>query len=461
MNIHASDLPLPKQPETENTSGSGIAEQSTWKDEVPTSHRFPVFWGIVIILVFFVGCGVLAVFAPIRGAIVSSGFVQASGQNQIIEHYDGGIISSINVSEGDRVNKNDVLIVLDKTRMIAERNRVLSALLQNEARYQRALAERDGKDIFSLPPRLEKNARIFGLDGDIHHQEVEFSNRLRRHKSQISAINKRINALREEIVGLKDQQAAENAKLDIIREEMSDKKGLLEQGLTPKSHFDSLRRAEADSVGRIGSLKATVAQREFTIAEMEEERTSRESSRLEEASGQVNEINTTLSDLREQLSARNDSLERSEIRAPVDGIVVALEENTVGGVVQTGQKLLEILPSAEKLIIEAKISPTDVDSIFLGQESFLRFSALNARTTPEVKAILTYVSADRLINPDNGEPYYTARLKLDDGIGEIMDVKQIQPGMPVEVFIKTDERTFVEYLVRPMLDSFAKAFREE
>ncbi len=433
----------------------------SWSDSVPTSPALVVSLGFLILLLFFGGVGTWAALAPLSGAVVTSGVVQASGENSLVEHLEGGIIESIEVVEGDHVESNDVLIVLDKTRLDAEHNRVQATLLLTQARFWRAVAERDGNEEVSNPTALEDNAKRLGLEQDVMQQQAEFKNRLERHKAQLSAIDQRRKALKEEIIGLEDQKLSEANKLAIIREELKDKKKLLDDGLTPKNQYDALRKSEADSIGRIGALKATIAQREFSIAEMEDEKAGREASRREEAASQVNQLQTTINDLREQLNSRADSLRRSEIRSPTDGIVLSLKKKTVGGVVQPGEELIEILPTSSELIIEARIFPTDIDAIRLGQEAFLRFAALNARTTPEVPATISYVSADRLTDQATGEPYYSARLQVASELPAEINREQIYPGMPVDVFITTDERTFVEYLVRPVRDSFAKAFREE
>ncbi len=462
MNFNFSNTENDTQPDDVVGLSKAEAEiEKTWPNNVPTRLITPVILGFVTMMLFFLGGGYWAAFAPLSGAVIANGIVEASGQNAIIEHLEGGIIKKINVSEGDYVSQGDVLITLDETRIVAERNRVLAALVENEARYQRALAERNGERKVVLPTSLKASAKRLEFSENISQQKSEFSNRLARHLAQLSAISQRIMALKEEIIGLEDQKQSEEDKLAIIREELSEKKTLLDAGLTPKNVYDALRKSEADSIGRIGSFKANIAQRRFTIAEMEEEKIGREASRREEAASQLNELGKTISDLKEQLEERSDALARSEIRSPTGGVVVKLEKNTIGGVVQPGQELVEILPTSSKLIIETKVHPTEIDAVEVSQVAFLRFSALNARTTPEVRATVTYVSADRLVDSATGEPYYTARLNVASELPADITKDQIYPGMPVEVFIKTEERTFLSYLVRPMRDSFARAFREE
>jgi HlyD family secretion protein len=265
----------------------------------------------------------------------------------------------------------------------------------------------------------------------------------------------------EEISGMEIQRSAEEAKLAILREEIAGKAGLLEKGLAQRDEVNALRRAEADSAGRIGSLAATVAQRRATIAELRQEQITREATRRENAAREANEARTRIGDLREQLAAREEALTRTRILSPADGVVVRIAKNTIGGVVRPGETVIELLPSSRELVVDARVAPGDVDAVHVGQVARLRLTALNQRTTPEIGATVAYVSADRLIDTTTGEAYFTARLAMDRGLPDGVAAGQILPGMPVETYIGTGERTFVEYLVRPLADSFAKAFREE
>lgn len=277
----------------------------------------------------------------------------------------------------------------------------------------------------------------------------------------MQVLDQRKVAASEEIAGLEIQKNSEESKLEVIREELEQKKKLLDRGLTPRSQFNALQRAEADSLGRIGAIAATIAQRRTSILELDQQAESLKANRRETASKEINELRTQISDLEEQLRTRADILSRSIIRAPTDGVVVKLAENTVGSVVRAGETVLEILPTGTDLIIEARVAPQDVDVVRTGQEANVRFSALNARTTPEVPAVVQYVSADSFVDPDTRIPYYLARLQISDDLPSPLTRDQIYAGMPVDTFIKTGDRTFFEYLARPITDSFSKAFREE
>ncbi|MEL7428778.1 MAG: HlyD family type I secretion periplasmic adaptor subunit, partial [Pseudomonadota bacterium] len=308
---------------------------------------------------------------------------------------------------------------------------------------------------------LVEKARANGSEDMLELQRAEFSSRLEQHVSELSVLDQQVNAIGEEISGLQRQIEAEERKLVVIREEIDAKKSLLERGLTPRSQYNALLRAEADSEGVIGGLTATIGQRNKSISEVRERQEALRAARRAQASTQINETRQQIADLQEQMTSRSDILGRMIIRAPVDGVIVNISKNTIGSVVAPGETVLEILPTLNDLVISARVSPADVDVVKVGQEASIRFVALNARITPEVPATVEYISADRLIDQATQEPYFDARLTLEKELPDTLRQDQIYPGMPVDAFIKTGDRTFVEYLVKPVTDSFSKAFREE
>lgn len=437
------------------------AQKDAWKKSLPTGIRGPVLVGMVIAGLFVGGFGVWGATVPISGAAVASGVVAASGQNLLVDHLEGGLISTIEVVEGQFVRAGEALLELDATRALSDRDRVKNQLLGLEARLARALAERDGATLLEFSDELTSQANDLGKQEELRQQQTEFENRLQRHESELEVLAQRGQAIRDEIAGLEIQASSEETKLEVIREELDQKKDLLEQGLTPRSQYNALQRAEADSRGRMGSLLAAIAQRKTSLAETRTQELRERARRREEAAQLVNQVQLEINDLEEQLLAREDILKRVVLRAPADGVVVKLNKNTIGSVVRPGEAVVEILPTATDLIIEARLSPQDIDVVSVGMDANVRFVALNARTTPEATANVIYVSADRLIDPDTRASYYVSRLKLQEDLPPPLSRDQIYPGMPVDAFIGTGERTFFEYLLRPILDSFSKAFREE
>jgi len=437
------------------------AAPHAWHAIVPTSYSRVVLLGLATVGSFVAFFGIWSATAPISGAVVASGVVQASGQNKVIDHLEGGIVASIPVKEGQAVGAGEILLVIDTTRTAADRNRLNVALIAATAQLGRAAAERDGAEALKFPAALIAAASVSGVKDDLEEQQKEFSNRLQRHRAEMAAIGERVGAAKEEITGLQIQKTSEEQKLLVLREELADKAELLAKGLTSRSEVNALRRAEADSLGTSGSIVASIGERKSTIAELQQQEASLEAKRREAASAEVNELTAKVGDLKEQLRSQEDVLSRAVIRAPDAGVIVKLPKNTVGSVLRPGEIVAELLPTGNELLVEARIATRDIDLVKVGQEASLRLVALNARTTPEVGGEVVYVSADRLLDAVTNESYYTARLKLSETLPEGVSRKQIQPGMPVDAFIKTDERTFLEYLVRPIQDSFAKAFREE
>ena len=455
MTMQPSPTPTPPSP---HLTGSNPAD---WRRKFPRSQFKPAMIGICALVLFVGSFGVWATMAPLSGAVIAPGVVQVSGQNQIVDHLEGGIVKTIHVGEGDRVTEGDRLISLQTVRIETDLNRNRSALILAQAEFQRALAERDGVSKLTLPAELQGRADRYGLSSDIEQQVSEFESRLARHTAQLEALARRVDAMEEQIAGLEVQRRAEAEKLEIIVNELTDKEALLEKGLTSRNEVNALRRARVDSTGRIGALQSSIAERRTSIAELEQQRQTIIASRQEEAATRVNALRSTIADLSEQMIARADMLDRAEITAPVSGIVVRMHANTVGGVIRAGEPIVEIVPGDAANIVEARIGPNDADAVHVGQAARLRLVALNTRTTPEVPAIVEYVSADRIVDPVTGEPYYTARLSADEAFIAEKEIPALQTGTPVEAMIVTEDRTFLAYLLRPITDSMARAFREE
>ena len=432
----------------------------SWQERVPTSARVPVTLGLIVILLFCGGFGAWAVTAPLSGAIVTAGVMRASGQNQMVDHLEGGTIAAIPVREGQRVREGDILLTVDTTRTAAERDRLHMALVTAQAQLARARAERDGAEELVFTPPLAAAADDAGLGGELAQQRSEFAYRRERHRAELAAISEQVRAAGEEIAGLKVQKAAEERKLAVLREDLRDKAALLKRGLVPRGEVNALRRAEADSLGTAGSLAARMGERRAAMAQLRHAGMGLEARRRENASREVNELTARIADLGQQLRRQEDVLARAVIRAPADGIIVKLPKNTVGSALKPGETVAEVLPVHSELLVEARIAPQDVDAVRPGQTAKLRLAAFSSRTVRDVDGEVAYVSADRLTDAEGREAFYTARIRLAAPLPEGVTSSQIQPGMPVEAYIRTGDRTFLEYLLEPFLDSFARAFRE-
>jgi HlyD family secretion protein len=431
-----------------------------WQSRIPTSYGRAILGGFLVLASFCGGFGLWAVTAPISGAVIATGVMRASGQNKLVDHLDGGVIASIPVHEGEAVKAGDILLTIDTTRTTAERDRISLALMSATAQLARARAEQTGAKHLVLPETLKRNAAAAGATGDIEQQMSEFDNRRTRHIAELSAIDQRVRAAEEEIAGLVIQKNSEERKLAVLREDLSNKESLLAKGLVPKVEVNSLRRSEADSMGVIGSLTARIGERRSAIAELYQQTVTIEARRREAASSEVSDLSAKIADLTQQLRRQEDILAKSVIRAPDDGIILRLPKNTVGSALKAGDTVAEILPTANELLVEARIAPQDIDTVRVGQAAQLRLVAFNSKTTPDVAGEVSYVSADRFTDPNGHESFYTARIRLSGPLPQELAANRIQSGMPVEAFIKTGDRTFFAYLIQPLEDSFSKAFRE-
>lgn len=431
-----------------------------WRADVPTSVRVPVALGLILLLLFCGGAGYWAATAPISGAIVAAGVVRASGQNQLVDHLEGGVIAAIPVREGQRVRAGDILLTVDTARTAAERDRLTIALVAAQAQLARARAERDGAAQLVFTPLLTAAAARSGTEGELAQQQSEFTNRQERHRAELAALTEQAAAARQEIAGLEAQKEAEERKLAVLREELRDKRKLLAKGLISRGEVNLLRREEADSQGSAAALSARLGERRSAIAQLRHQAASLEARRREQASAEANELTARAADLRQQLLRQEDMLAKSALRAPTDGIIVKLSKNTVGSALKAGEPVAEILPLQGELLVEARIAPQDVDNVRIGQPARLRLAAFSSKTTPDADGEVAYVSADRLTDAEGREAFYTARIRLASPLPDGIALEQIQPGMPVEAFIRTGERTFMAYLLEPFLESFARAFRE-
>ncbi|MER9305983.1 HlyD family type I secretion periplasmic adaptor subunit [Mesorhizobium sp. M0293] len=436
------------------------AQSLAWEGTARTDIRRVAFAGYAAIAIL-VGCfGYWAVSAPLSGAVITQGTISATGGNILIQHPEGGIIQELLVHEGDRVQQAQDLILLDRTAAQAELNRLTRQSIALKASASRLEAERDGLD--QLAPITVAAPAPFQHDFEalVREQQKEFNARLARFRSEQSILAQRVAMHRQSVVGLQAQKQAIQQQAEVVKKELGIKTGLLDKGLTNRTEYSQLLRSEADLVGQGGALEANLASASTQIVEAQEQIERLTTQRVEEALTKLDEVRSSLADIDEQMRASEAVLRRTTIKAPAAGIVVSSTYNSKGSVIAPGEKIMEILPTASGLIVDARLPPKDIDQVRVGQPAKLRLSALNMRLTPEISAIVTQVSADRLIDQGTHEPYFRAKLKIAANLPPDVKVEQLYPGMPVEAFISTGDRTFFEYLARPMLDSFARAFTE-
>jgi HlyD family type I secretion membrane fusion protein len=438
-----------------------MAQQSlAWEGKPRTGIRHVAFTGYAAIALLVGGFGYWAASAPLAGAVITQGTISATGGNILIQHPEGGIIKLLLVHEGDRVQQGQNLILLDRTAAEADLNRLTRQSIALKASAARLEAERDG--LGRLAPITDAAPAPFQQDFQnlIREQQKEFDARLARFRSEQSILTQRVAMHRQSVVGLQAQKLAIQQQAEIVKRELGIKTSLLNKGLTNRSEYSQLLRSEADLVGQAGVLEADLAATNTQIVEAQAQIERATTQRVEEALTKLDDVRTNLADIEEQMRAAEAVLSRTTIKAPAAGIVLSSTYNSKGSVIAPGQKIMEILPTASGLIVDARLRPKDIDQVRAGQPAKLRLSALNMRLTPEISATVTQVSADRLIDEATHEPYFRAKLKIAADLPSDVKAEQLYPGMPVEAFINTGDRTFFEYLARPMLDSFARAFTE-
>lgn len=401
-----------------------------------------------------------ALLAPLSGAVIAVGKFIASGQNKIVQHLEGGIVREILVHEGDVVEAGAVLLRLDETATRAMLRRLELKHYGALALRARLQAERAGAATVTFPQALLDR----GGDGKVAEivatQTSEYATRRAKLDSEIAVIERRRSGTAEELAGLEAQEEAIAAQLKLIGKELAATQKLFDQGYTTLTRLLALQRAHAQLKGDLGQIRAQAGRTREKIAEHDREIDHLRSTHAEAALEELRRAEAEIADIEEQVNATRDVMNRLEVRAPVKGVVVSLTQNTNGGVLASGEDIVELLPIDEDLIVEARVAPQDIDSIAIGSTARIRLTALNQRVTPTLDGEVVHVSADVREDQANGRAYYIARIRLPDREAARLQTLSPVPGMPVEVFIDTGARTFADYILRPVLDSFTRAFRE-
>ncbi|WP_417808181.1 HlyD family type I secretion periplasmic adaptor subunit [Thioclava sp.] len=425
------------------------------------SARWPISIGIIGLVLLLGGFGGWAAFTNISGAVISSGRIEVDQNRQVVQHPDGGVVSEILVDEGQMVKTGQALLRLDATTLKSKLLITENELFELMARRGRLEAERDGIATISFDPLLmqaaTENADVRGL---MEGQKRLLAARAETQKNEISQLTKRKLQIADQIKGIVAQQNALSQQNDLIASELADQQSLLDRGLAQASRVLSLQREAAGLQGSLGELTAQKAQSEGRMTEIDIEL-------LKLQSGLREETNTTLQDLqyrelelREQRSSLIEQINRLDIVAPVSGVVYGLQVFAPRSVLKPAEPVLYIVPQDRPLVIHAQVAPNHIDQIRIGQDVRVRFSALDRHTTPELTGNVVQISADAFQDEASKTSYYRVEVTLSENERErLPDDVTLIPGMPVEVFIRTQDRTPLAYLVKPLSDYFARAFR--
>lgn len=419
-------------------------------------------YGFAVIISIFGILGAWMSVAPLDSASVAAGKVAVEAKKKTIQHLEGGIVEAIYVKDGDSVTKGQVLLKIDETHSKAQLDTVLSQYYEALAQENRLVAERDGlaKIVFDAEIKsLEDGLKNRLIDG----QTRLFASRREALGSEKEIMHKRITQLEKQIEGNRSLIKSKQSRLASYREEIQEWKVLYEEQLTDKLKLRELQRDVETIEGDVASYEAEIARLYMQINETESQSLLRQQEFTNEVGLELRDVQTSLADMRARLSSLKDTLNRTEVVAPVDGIVVGMDAHTIGGVIAPGNPILEIVPGMSDMIVVAQVQTTDIDKVTKGLKADVRFSAFNLQMAHVVEGEVIHISADSFIDEVTGMPYYEAEVTLtEEGRKQLIENKFfLIPGMPAEVMIKTGERTVMSYLLKPLSAMLAKAFRED
>lgn len=425
------------------------------------SPRGPILLGAAALVVLLGGFGVWSVATTISGAIVASGQIQVEQNRQVVQHPDGGVVASIDVTEGQTVKAGDLLLTLDGSMVKSELAIVEGQLFELQARRARLEAERDDAEAPVMPADLVEMAKERPEVAELVDGQIKlFAARRDTLARSTEQLQRRSDQTREQINGIEAQVTAMQTQLSLVRQELEDQQALLKKGLTQASRVSELQRQEADMMGRAGELTAAKAEAAQRVTEIDLEVLRLAAERREDASTQLRDIGSKELELVERRRALSEQTDRLAVRAPVSGVVLGLAVTTPRAVVRPADPLLYIIPQDRPLVIEVQIPPIHIDEVRVGQEVRLVFPAFSSRTTPEMFGLVSVVSADAFNDQKTGATFYRAEITLEAEDMVKLGDKQLLPGMPVEAFIKTADRSPMAYLLKPFTDYFQRAFRE-
>jgi HlyD family secretion protein len=418
-------------------------------------------FGVFCLLLLVGGLGGWAATAELRGAVVSGGRLRVESQRQVVQHPDGGVVGEILVHEGDVVHAGDVLVRLDGTKLRSEMAVLESQLYELMARRGRLVAEQTDRDSIAFDPDLlraaEQNPEVQAL---IDGQQALFDARLKTMQREIEVMRERETQIQEQIAGSTSQIEALERQSTLIEEELKGQRKLLKKGLAQASRVLALERESARLEGQRGEMVAQAAQLKGQISETEIEVLRMQATRREEAISNLRDLGYRELELKERRLALKEQLSRLDVRAPLAGTVLDMTVFALKSVVRPADPILYIVPSDTPLVVDAQVDPRQIDSVHVGQDALLRFSAFSYRTTPQLWGRVTLVSADAITDQKTGRSYYRAEVEIKDGEIAKLEDKKLVAGMPVEVFIQTGKRTPFDYLVKPITDYFGRAMRE-
>ncbi|MGE5367000.1 MAG: HlyD family type I secretion periplasmic adaptor subunit [Betaproteobacteria bacterium] len=438
--------------------GLGQAGPTTSASE--SIHRHIVA-GSILVGVLVIGLGGWASTAQISGALIAQGSIVVDTNVKKVQHPTGGVVGELFVRDGDHVKAGDILLRLDETVTRANLAIVNKGLVEFYARKARLAAERDGADTMAVPSELAGRVNDPDVKEAFASERKLFELRHQDRLGQKQQLHERITQLQEQISGLAAQQAAKDKGIALTEQELQGVRDLWQKNLVQLNRLTSLQRDEARLDGERGQIIAQAAEAKGKIAEIQLQIIQVDQDLSSDVAKELREIDSKIGEYVERKITAEDQLKRTDIRAPQDGTVFQSTANTVGGVIAAGDPIMLIVPESDNLTVEVKVDPKDIDQIQLGQTVVLRFTSFNVRTTPEINGTVSRIAADTSTDQRTGQSYYLVRMAMTAQELKLLGDVKLTPGMPVEAFIQTGERTMISYLIKPLHDQLMRAFREK
>jgi epimerase transport system membrane fusion protein len=391
---------------------------------------------------------------------LAPGYVAVKSHRKTVQHLDGGIVSQLLAKDGDVVKAGDVLLILDGTEVKAQLEILRGQHITLAAQLARLIAERDQLNQIKFPDDLQDLSDAHIAEARQGESQI-FTSRKNAYQGEISVLNQRASQLSSKIKGLEGQRTSKQELMKSYGDEVHDLKELLAEGFANKQRLRDIERNHANATSDVAALSAEIAGNEIQIGETKLQILQIQKKFQEEVAAKLGEVQAELYDVAQRLLATTDKVIRTEIKAPANGRVLGLSVHNVGGVITPGKPILDIVPQKEELIIDAQVSPMDIDRVIVGLLAEVRFSAFKQALTPKMQGKVINLSADRLTDEKTGMPYYQAQVELTPDSFEKLGDMELVPGMPAEVLINTGERTVFEYLMQPITNAFARAFIED
>jgi HlyD family type I secretion membrane fusion protein len=413
--------------------------------------------GLFILLAGIIGLGGWTALAPLSGAIVAPGYVKIDLNRKVVQHQEGGIVREVRARDGDRVKQGQPLVVIEDVKVDASLDLLNIQLIAERARAARLGAEAAYAQKAGFPADVLGREREPRVAEVLERERALFRSRREAVESQIASLREQIRETLSEVEAVGAQIAAEERAIALQKEELVANEELLRQNYVQKTRVLTLQRAVAEYEARHGEHRAELSRSRQKASELELRIVTAQNTYRQSAVDELKDSTARLFDVEERLRPSRDAAQRQQVLAPIDGEVVGQKVFTAGAVVGPRDVLMEIVPTDKTLIIEARIRPEDINHVLKGSEADIRLTAYKQRTTPLVQGVVNYVSGDRLVDPQNNSAYYIAQIAVaPGGLGEL----KMQAGMPAEVFIRTDSRNALDYLLAPVTAYLRRAMRE-